>query len=135
MRKPRKSKHAHAETEEKQARHRREEHRLRCALQRTLNRAFLVENSLEVAVRAADPESRVHNDVLQGETDDALHRRRERLEMHIRAHLFVRSGMMRNPEEGLSAVRAVKAPRRQGHHCEDNLRKHGYRLFATTTDP
>ena len=77
------------------------------------------------AVRTADTERRVDNDILNGKANHALHRRRERLEMHIRAHLFVRSGIMRNPEEGLSAVRAVKAPRHQGHHCEDNLRNHG----------
>ena len=43
------------------------------------------------AVRTADPKRRVDNDVLKGETNHTLHRSRERLEMHIRAHLLLRS--------------------------------------------
>ena len=78
-------------------------------------------------VRTADTKRRVDNDVLKGKTNHALHRRRERLEVHIRAHLFIRSRvmLMRNPQEGLLTVRACKAQRERGHHCKDNLRNHG----------
>lgn len=78
-------------------------------------------------VRTADTERRVDNDVLNGKANHALHRRRERLEVHIRAHLLLRSRvmLMRNPQEGLLTVRAGIAQREGGHHCEDNLRNHG----------